>query len=680
MENSSIVNQFYEFFDTVYKKKMQQLIPHYPFKKSFYIDYKDLEMFDVELADLLLEKPDLVLESARESIKAFNIHVGSYGLFLPHLRFINVPESDKLRIEHISSSHYNKFISLKGVVTRRGDVSHRLKLAVFKCKVCNSVFKIPVDKDFVPPRKCENCKKVALQLVEEESKFIDFQRIEVQELLEFVRGGAQAARIELWLEDDLVNSVVPGDSVEVAGILRLKLPFNRSKQNYLYSHYLDVNSIKTLQKDFEEIDFTEEDIEKIKEFSKDPRLIEKIINSIAPTISGYTEVKYALALQVFGGTKGKKISGLPLRDDIHILLIGDPGIAKTRFLQSVIEIAPKKIYASGKSVSGVGLTVAVEKDELSGGGWTLKAGALVLASGGIAAIDEFDKISDEDRAALHEVMETQSISVAKAGIVARLRAKTSILAAANPRYGRFNPNKNLAEQFDIPPSLLSRFDLIFPIVDVLDPEKDAKLADFILTSHQRAIETQTLSDENIVDKNFLRKYIAYARKYVFPRLSQDAINVIKNYYVELRKKGKESGTVPITPRYLEGLIRLSEAHAKLRLSDVVEQKDAEVSVGLMDYVMKMVLTDKETGLIDVDIAATGTPSSLRNKMDIVYNVILDLFSRYTDAEEETIIRECKEKANMDEAEVRELLDKLRMGGRIYEPKPHHFRPTDRFNR
>jgi replicative DNA helicase Mcm len=469
------------------------------------------------------------------------------------------------------------------------------------------------------------------------------------------------------LEDDLVNAIIPGDNVEVVGVLRLKKPQNtRTKKEQLFSHYIDVVSVRTLRRDFEKIELSAEDERRIKELAKDPLLTEKIINSIAPAIYGYREVKYAIALQLFGGTKGKQMKKrVPIRDDIHLLLIGDPGIAKTRFLQSVMEIAPKKVYVSGKSVSGVGLTVSVERDELSGGGWTLKAGALVLASGGIAAIDEFDKIDDDDRAALHEVMESQTVSVAKAGIVAKFRAKTAILAAANPRFGRFNPNKSLAEQFDIPPSLLSRFDLIFPIVDKLDVKKDEMLASHILNAHQEAMSAGD-EQESPIPPDFLRKYIAYARRNIHPKLSDAAKEKIKAYYLRLRKMGAETGSVPITPRYLEGLVRLAEANAKMRLSNVVEEKDAEVAITLMDYVMDQIMTDKETGIKDIRMIEVGKPLSQIQKMEAIVEIIKELSKKYDLAEREKIIERAKEDYNMSEREVERILEELKKNGEIFD--------------
>ncbi len=663
--SENLIKQFHEFFSVHYRRELNEVVVSYPRNRSVYVDYQTLELLYPGLADTLLQEPDMVIASAEEAIKRMSIQLPNYGLFSPHVRFINVPDSGL--IQNLSSKNIGSLVSIKGVITRRADVMHRLKKALMRCIICQNQYEIEIKGEPNLPKKCPTCKRNSMQLIEDESLFIDFQRAEIQELLERVRGGTPAARIELRLEDDLVNKIVPGDNVEIVGILRLNPPSTlKSKKDHVYAHYLDVVGIKSLRKDFEEIEITAEDEEKIKAFSRDPQLIDKVISSVAPAIYGYNEVKHAIALQLFGGTKGKIMrQSVPIRDDIHILLIGDPGIAKTRFLQSVMEIAPKKVYVSGKSVSGVGLTVSVEKDELSGGGWTLKAGALVLASGGIAAIDEFDKIDDDDRAALHEVMESQTVSVAKAGIVAKFRAKTAILAAANPRFGRFNANKNLVEQFDIPPSLMSRFDLIFPIIDVLDVEKDKRLAEHILSTHQHAAEHEE-EDKPPVDKEFLRKYIAYARRYIRPVLTDEAKQKIKEYYVDLRKQGKESGSVPITPRYLEGLVRLAEASAKMRLSERVEARDADVAIGLMNFVMDQIMTDKETGLRDVRMIEAGRSLKQLQKHEIVFDIIQQLCRQYDTAEKEQILKIAQEEYNMGEHEVERTLEELKKNSQIYE--------------
>lgn len=670
-----LISQFHDFFTSIYKSAIDELLLIYPKKKSLDVNYADFERFDPDLADRLISDPDVVIEAAESAIREMHLVLpGGSGEFAPHVRFHNIP-SDNLLIEQLSSKNLGELVAFKGVVTRRAEVMHRVKVAVYRCQVCDSEIRILVTKNFSPPKRCGACKKIALKQVEELSKFVDIQRAEVQELLERVHGGAPAAHIELWLEDDLVNTIVPGDNIEVVGILRLRQPTRlRQKQEMVYGRYLEVNHITSLKRDFEEIEISKEEERRILEISKDPNVDQLIINSIAPAIYGHWEVKHALALQLFGGTPKKTIKGgLPLRDDIHILLIGDPGLAKSRFLQHVAELAPKSIYVSGKSTTSAGLTVAAEKDELGEGGWTLKAGALVLASGGNISIDEFDKIADEDRSALHEAMETQQISVAKAGIVTKFRAKTAILAAANPRYGRFDQTKNLADQFEISPTLLSRFDLIFPIVDILDEEKDAKLAQHILSAHMniQASEPET----GVLDRDFLRKYISYARQHVFPQLTKAAIEKIKDFYVEMRGQSKDVGAVAITPRYLEGLVRLAEANAKMRLSMLVEERDAETAISLMRYVMRQVMTDKATGLFDIDTVTTGKPKSERErlqKVDTILEIIKNHLKKHNSAEVEAVVADAAS-YNIDEQTARRIISELLRRGEIYEKEHGHVR-------
>ncbi|MFA6035473.1 MAG: minichromosome maintenance protein MCM, partial [Candidatus Micrarchaeia archaeon] len=335
-----------------------------------------------------------------------------------------------LLIEGIGAQNIDKLISFEGLVTKRAEVRPRVRIAMYVCKFCDAEYKVPVSKKGKEPAVCESCKRRSLAIDEEKSYFVDLQGIQAQEPLEKLRGGAPASHINLRVEDDLVNQIVPGDNITVCGILRI-IPPAKGKGD-TYSMYIDVVHMQKQKREFEEIELTKEEETQILELAKDPKLYEKIIGSVAPALYGYNEVKEGIMLQLFGGTPNLVLpGGGPIRNDIHILLIGDPGVGKTRFLQYVKDIAPKGIYVGGKSVSGVGLTASVEKDnEFGDGGWVLKAGALVLASGGVGAVDEFDKIDEEDRAAMHEVMESQTVSIAKAGIVAQFKAKTAILAAA----------------------------------------------------------------------------------------------------------------------------------------------------------------------------------------------------------------------------------------------------------
>ncbi|MFH2106114.1 MAG: minichromosome maintenance protein MCM [Candidatus Micrarchaeota archaeon] len=670
---TSLKALFNDFLTSIYKPKINDLLVVYPTKKSIEIDYEDLEKFDPDLADKVITHPDIIIEAAKEAIKDLNLTLPGLEKFEPNIRFFNMSYREIL-IENLKSKNLNEMVCFKGVITRRAETLHKVKLASFTCQVCDSQFKLVVTKNFIPPKRCDSCKKLALQQSDDDSTFSDIQRAETQELLERVRGGAPSAKIELLLEDDLVNAISPGDNVDVVGILRLKPPLKtKQKQELIYGRYIEVVSIKSLKRDFEEVDITKDDEKRILDFSKNPNIEKILIASLAPGIYGHNEVKRAIALQLFGGTKGKSMGGMRIRDDIHILLIGDPGSAKSRFLQQVGDIAPKSIYVSGKSTSGAGLTVTAEKDDLGDGGWTLKAGALVLASGGMAQIDEFDKMDDEDRASMHEAMESGQISVAKAGIVAKFKARTSILAAANPKYGRFDQNKNLADQFAIPPTLLSRFDLIFPIVDILDEEKDSKLAQHILSAHM-GIEKKP-DDIEFVDKELLRKYISYARRHSLPILTQQALEKIKEFYVDLRRKGKDTGSVAITPRYLEGLVRLAEANAKMRLSTTVDEADAQTSIELMEYVMRKVMTDKATGVFDVDVVATGKPKSERDKLekvDIIIDIIKDHLKRHDSAEIDSVVGDAAS-YGVDDKTARKILSELLRKGEIYEKEYGHIR-------
>jgi len=677
---TQIVDAFEEFFNTFCKEDIEKLLDRYPERRSLEVSYVQLSKYSGRIADNLLSKPDMLLRAANEALRGMAMPSQYEVPFEPHVRFFDLPEQSRPMIQDIGADHVGKLICIDGLITKRTEIRPKVKVMELGCPYCEHVEKVTVDRNTVIPETCSSCKRKGLQHNEEESRFVNLQRAEAQEPLEMTRGGAPASHIEVWMEDDLVNTINPGQRVEVTGVLRIR-PFNESRgqaSRTIYSKFLDAVHFKRIEKEFEEVDIKKEDEEEILTLSKDPSIYQKIVASIAPSIYGHDEVKEALALQLFGGTPNKMLSdGGAIRSDIHVLLIGDPGVSKTRMLQYITNLAPKSIYVSGKAVTSAGLTATAEKDELGDGGWTLKAGALVLASGGLAAIDEFDKIKDEELAAMHEAMESQTISVAKAGIVARFKAKTSILAAANPKYGRFDPTRYPAEQFDIPPTILSRFDLIFPIKDILDEEKDRKLADFILNQHTTAgkrVEKTISEEEEIrppIDTTLLRKYIAYSRTRVTPVLTPEANEKIKEYYVELRRIGATQGAVPITPRYIEGMVRLAEASAKVRLSSKVELADAERAIRLLDFMLKSITLDKGLGRMDIDIITTGQPKSKADRIRNVLDVVKELEKEYDLVEVEKVVEEAK-RYGIDETTTMRIIDEmLRKTGELYEPKHGH---------
>ena len=514
-ESHDLVASFEEFFDSHYKKEAERLAGTYPKKKSLEVSYAELAKYDPDIADELVANPDPVIESSRKALSAMNLTLAPGVKFEPYVRFFGLPDSYRHLVKDVGAEHINRLISVDGIVTKATEVRPKVRIAVFECTHCGATPSVAATKNLIePPAVCE-CGRRSFKFLESKCKFIDLQRIEIQESLERLKGGATAQHIEVWLEDDLTNEVVPGQKVEITGIMRIRPPKGREA---VYVKFLEGVNMKKIEREFEELDITDADVTKIKALSVQPDIYDKLIQSMAPSIYGYNEIKEAIVLQLFGGTPRKPLpDGTAIRNDIHVLLIGDPGSAKTQLLLYVAGLAPKSVYVSGKSVSGAGLTASAEKDEMGDGGWTLKAGALVLASGGMAAVDEFDKIDKDERSAMHEVMESGTVSVAKAGIVARFKAKTAILAAANPKLGRFDPYKLPAEQFDIPPTLLSRFDLIFPIKDVLDEVKDRKLAEHIIIKHRAHKGSEEIKRiEPPIDPELMKKYIAYARTHVYP--------------------------------------------------------------------------------------------------------------------------------------------------------------------
>jgi replicative DNA helicase Mcm len=388
-------------------------------------------------------------------------------------------------------------------------------------------------------------------------------------------------------------------------------------------------------------------------------------------------------LQLCGGASHKKLpDGTKIRDSIHILMIGDPGTAKSQILKYVNRLAPKSLYVSGKSATGGGLTAIAEKDEFGEGGWVLKAGALVLASGGLACIDEFDKMSEEDRSAIHEALEQQTVSVAKAGIIATFRSDSAVLAAANPKYSRYDPYKPPAEQFNIPASLISRFDLIFPIKDVMDETKDKELASHILKAHKfsqataakREKEVKELEEKLLpsIDQDLLKKYFAYARRNCHPILTDEAINRIQNYYVDLRKRSS-GGSVPLTPRQLEGLVRLAEASAKVRLSKNVDMEDAERAIRLVEFVLREIGMEKEGGGFDIDRIMAEHPKSERDKIYTITGIVKGLEEEYDMVPMERVLEEAQEYHNIDNRTAEKLVHELVNKGDLYEPRHGHLK-------
>ncbi len=681
-----------EFFERYYREEVNKLA--YRIKtggngRSLYVNFRDLMIFqEGKLGEELLDYPDVVLDHAAKGLaNASNI----YGVPLEGCvpRFHSLPTARKILIRDLRAEHIGKFVAVEGIVRKVTEVRPRIVEAAFGCTNCGSITMVRQEETQLrQPFECSRCHTKKLVLLPDNSVSIDSQRAKVQEYPENLRGGEQPQSIDVILEGDLAGIVNPGDRVIINGIVRAK-PRGAAKKLVHMDVYIECNSVEILQQEYEEFEITEEDKERILQLVSEGDIYEKVVKSIAPSIYGHEDVKLAIALQLFGGIPKKLPDGTEIRGDIHVLLVGDPGVAKSQLLRYVHRIAPRSVYTTGKGTTTAGLTATAVRDEVDGR-WTLEAGALVLADKGVALVDEIDKMRREDQSALHEALEQQTISVAKAGINAILKARCALLGAANPKYGRFDRYTPIAEQIDLSPTLLSRFDLIFVLTDEPDEKRDREIARHILEAHQygemaerRKNLSGEYSDEFLrakgrsiepeIDPDLLRKYIAYARKTVFPVLSEEAKRKIEEYYVSLRSKAKENSPVPITARQLESLIRLAEASARMRLSDRVEVEDVERVIKIMERSLAQIAVDPETGEIDIDYAFSGTSKRQRDRIVIIKRIIEELENE-TDhgAPEDEIIR-AAENEGIDRDKVKEILSKLRQFGEVWSPRPGYYR-------
>mgnify|MGYP000989367370 CR=1 FL=1 len=658
-KKKSSVAKFEEFFSTKYKDKIFEALENYPDSRSVTVDYNELEMFDPDLADLLIEKPEEILKAAQKAVKNIDPQRKNADI---HIRFENIRNNIQLR--YLRSKYIGKFVSVDGIIRKTDEIRPRIVNALFECRSCMRLQEVPQTSNVLSePALCKECGGRSFKLLQEDSEFMDTQAIKVQEPLENLSGGEEPKQISVILEDDLVDSVTPGDIVRITGTMKTV----RDEKTKRFKNYIYGNHIEAREQEFEELEISEEDEEEIKELAADPDVYEKIINSTAPSIKGYKEVKEAIALQLFGGSAKELEDKTRIRGDIHILIVGDPGIGKSQMLKYVSKLAPRGIYTSGKGTSGVGLTAAAVRDEF--GGWSLEAGALVLGDRGNVCVDELDKMKPEDRSAIHEALEQQTISIAKAGIMATLNSRCSVLAAANPKFGRFDRYKSIGEQIDLPSPILSRFDLIFVVEDKPDVEKDTKLADHILKIHK---------DNSIpfeIEPELLRKYIAYARREIHPKLTTEASKVLQEFYVSMRGGAEdEDSPVPITARQLEALVRLSEASAKIRLGDEVTTFDAKRAIEIQQKCMKQVGYDPETGKVDIDKVEGRTPKSDRDKFRVVTEVIGELEAEYNGKTPKTIlISELEDRYNMSEEKVEDIIKVLKRKGLIYEPSNGYYK-------
>ncbi len=678
-ESSDPMGRFQDFFKSFlsdenvpkYRQRISQMATSG--SKSLLVDFEDLLTFEESLARDLIEKPQEYLRHANDAAwNQLKIEDPEYAEKIEKVRtrFRNLPEAISLRA--VGSEHIGRLIMVHGILVRATPVQPMLVKAAFECRRCGKINYIKQSGLLVnTPVACENpaCNRTGpFDFVEDGSTFINSQEIRIQERPEDLPPGQLPRWIDVRLVEDIVDTARPGDRVSITGIVESVQQFLPGRGRLrTFNLSLDANFIEVAGKEHEIVQISPEERRKILELAKDPMVHQKIIHSIAPSIYGYEDLKESIMSLLFGGVPKTLPDGINIRGDANVLFLGDPGTAKSQLLLYVAKIAPRGLYTSGRGSTAAGLTAAVLRE--SRGGMVLEAGALVLADKGICCIDEIDKMRPEDRVAIHEAMEQRTVSVAKGGIVATLNARSSILAAANPALGRYDPYRTIGENLSLPITILSRFDLIFVIRDQPDRDIDSRMADHILSLHR----TGTPTVEPPIAPDLLRKYISYARE-VDPVLTQEAVERLRDFYLSMRSTSESSDSpVAITARQLESLTRLSEARARSALRKEVTVEDAEAVILLMRKSMQQVGIDVSSGKYDIDIIMTGKPKSLRDKLQLVLSTIVEMEKETGMVREEDLYERLQKDFKIDEIEASKLVNQLTKEGTMYSPKQGYFK-------
>ena len=614
-----IYNRFKNFLRTytdekgrsIYREKIRTMSEEN--KCSFEVSYNVLAPVEGVLAYFLPEAPIEMLEifnaAAKDTVLSMfpNYERIQKEIFV---RICDLPLVEDLR--SLRQLHLNQLIRTHGVVTSTTSVLPQLRVVKYDCNKCGYLLGpfVQSQDHEVKPGSCPECQSSGPFSVNmEETIYHNYQRIAIQEPPGKVTAGRVPRCKDVILLGDLCDSCRPGDEVDLTGVYSNGYDGSLNVANGFPVFSTVINANHLVRKDnWQSVtaSLTEEELRAIVKMAKEINISERVMASIAPSIYGYENIKRALALSLFGGESKNPGQKHRIRGDINVLLCGDPGTAKSQFLKFVNQVAPRSVFTTGQGASAVGLTAFVQRSPVTKE-WTLEAGALVLADKGVCCIDEFDKMSDKDRTSIHEAMEQQSISISKAGIVASLKARCAVIAASNPISGRYDSSLTFIENVDLTEPIISRFDILCVVRDLCEPVADQKLAEFVVRSHRKnhPVDAQQRMDaeangeepmeglddnsmkyvelENgrmveVIPQDLLRKFILYSREKVRPKLNYVDQDLISRLYSQLRSESLKTGSVPITVRHIESIIRCSEAHARMHLRDMVSPDDVNMAI------------------------------------------------------------------------------------------------------
>jgi len=709
-ENTELIDRFDEFYQNYCRNEIGELAQKYPDeKKSLYIDWAELKDYDPDLADDVLTKPEQLTEFAEEALRVYDLPV-DVSLGQANIRIRNLNETTPIR--EIRSEHHDKLISVPGTVRSASSVMSFPQDAAFECQRCGTLNRIPQsisadNQSLIQPQECKGCQRDGpFRINQSRSRHVNLRRLRVESSLADPTTESPES-IVVIATDDLAEGVNPGDTVQVTGTVKLT-EFGKNRPQLdatINDKYLMASSIEELRSG-DLLELTEDNKREIVHESNDSDVYQRIVESIAPHVPGCEKVKLAVALQLFGGVKKELPDGTIIPGNIHVGLVADPGLFASEIVEYAARLAPKSVQVNGTDTTQVGLTSAAYKSSAGAKNWELDAGALVLADDGIACITRAGELDQDAHAALHTVMRDQEVKASKGTATQTLPADTTVLASLSPKYGRFDQYEPIGEQINLDPALISRFDLIFTLADHPDSKVDSERADQILqtnyagevraqvergpTSTVAEDESQSILDEvsPTIDTDLLRKYIAYSRRNCFPTMSEEAKDVIQEFYVSMREKGQdEDAPVPVTARKLEALVRLAEASARIRLADVVTEDDAKRVIELVEYCLKQIGIDPEVGEFDADIVETGDPEQRsgttetlskeeRDIIQTVRGIIGDIEDEFDEgAPLDIVVEKVEEEIGLGEAKEEHYVEMLKQRGEVYEPRTDHLRTT-----
>jgi len=609
-------NRFREFIRQFHEgnftyRYRDQLKRHYNLQQYYLeVDLEDVSSFDETLAEKLSKSPTDTLPMFEEAAKEVADEVTrprpEGDEEVEDIQVMLNSNANPTCLRGLKSDQMARLVKIPGIVIAASSIRAKATKISIQCRSCrnfiNNIQVKPGLEGYALPRKCPTdqagrpkCPVDPFYIVPDKCKCVDFQVLKLQEAPEAVPNGELPRHLQMYCDRYLCEKIVPGNRVTVVGVYAIKKSAMASnnprekvnvgiRQPYLRVLGISVDTEGT-GRTSASTTLTPTEEEEFRHLAANPKIYDIISKSVAPSIFGVPDMKRAIACLLFGGSRKRLPDGLTRRGDINVLMLGDPGTAKSQLLKFVENCAPIAVYTSGKGSSAAGLTASVIRDPATRN-FVMEGGAMVLADGGCVCIDEFDKMREDDRVAIHEAMEQQTISIAKAGITTTLNSRCSVLAAANSVFGRWDETKG-AENIDFMPTILSRFDMIFIVKDVHDEARDTTLAKHVMNIHMNAIQTAEEQREGELDLNTLKKYIAYIKSKCGPRISPEAADKLKNRYVLMRNgamdherdTGKKT-SIPITVRQLEAIIRISESLAKMRLAPFATEADVDEALRL----------------------------------------------------------------------------------------------------